>query len=84
MNQTDDKKDLLLEAKTIASFKNHVSIYIVIIGILWIAWYFSGGMEIHPWPVYPTIAWGLGLFFHYLSAYGIYRRTEKRHEEELK
>jgi hypothetical protein len=79
----DENADFIREAKVIAGFKVHTSVYIIVIGILWVAWYLSGGMEIHPWPVYPTVAWGFGLFFHYLAAYGIYRTTENRYEEEI-
>jgi hypothetical protein len=80
MKRKEDE-DLLKEARAIASFKIHVSVYIVIVGLLWVIWFINGGMDIHPWPIYPTIAWGAGLFFHYLTAYGIYRSIEKKEEQ---
>ncbi|HRE37403.1 MAG TPA: 2TM domain-containing protein [Chitinophagaceae bacterium] len=77
----DMNEELLHEVKAISGFKAHVSIYIVIVGLLWIIWLIKGGLDIHPWPVYPTVAWGIGLFFHYMSAYGIYRKVEKEQDE---
>lgn len=74
-------EELLHEVKAISRFKIHVSIYIVVLGILWVIWLINGGFEIHPWPVYPSVAWGIILFFHYLTAYGIYRKVEKEQEE---
>jgi hypothetical protein len=55
-----------------ASFKSHLLTYVVINAFLWILWYFTGGERPHngwPWPVWPMLGWGIGLFFHYASAY---------------
>ena len=55
-----------------ASFKSHLASYLIINIFLWLLWYFSGGRTYNqglPWPVWPTLGWGIGLAFHYMGAY---------------
>ena len=60
-----------------ASFKRHLATYLVINLFLWVLWYFTKGMydsdyngyNILPWPIWPMVGWGIGLTFHYISAY---------------
>ena len=55
-----------------ASFKKHLVTYLIINAFLWLLWFF-GGADTYgsglPWPVWPTFGWGIGLVFHYMSAY---------------
>jgi hypothetical protein len=59
-----------------ASFKRHLTTYLIVNGFLWILWYASkngyngefNGMRF-PWPVWPMLGWGIGLAFHYIGAY---------------
>jgi len=72
-------------AKRRVCFKNHIVSYILVISFLWGVWYFSGshwnGNEHHyPWPIWPTIGWGIGLLFHYLGAY-VYPRENSVEQE---
>ena len=76
-------KELLeQEIRAITRFRIHVSLYILVTGLLWLAWLVQGGTDIHPWPVYPTFGWGVLLLAHYLTAYGIYRSREKELQQE--
>jgi len=55
-----------------ASFKRHFSVYVVINLFLWLLWFFTGAHKTDhgiPWPVWPTIGWGIGIFFQFLGAY---------------
>ena len=55
-----------------ASFKAHLSTYVVINAFLWLLWFFTGSKENGsgiPWPAWSTIGWGVGLFFHFIGAY---------------
>lgn len=71
---TPDGKDQQLwhTARKRASFKSHLMIYVIINVGLWLLWYFTGartyGNSI-PWPAWTTFGWGIGLLFHYISAY---------------
>jgi hypothetical protein len=38
----------------------------------WAIWFFTGARNYGgglPWPVWPALGWGIGLAFHYISAY---------------
>jgi hypothetical protein len=64
-------------ARKRAGFKSHLGTYLVIITFLWVIWYFTTDQTDRdglPWPAWPTIGWGIGILFHYLSAYA-YRGT---------
>jgi len=67
-------------------FRWHVIVYIVVnLGLVAI-WYYSGAG--FPWPIFPILFWGLGLFAHYMGAYHspgtgwVDRETEKILKEE--
>ena len=62
-----------------ASFKKHLVSYVIVNGFLWAIWLFTShhyeDVNItnirwghFPWPVWPTLGWGIGLAFHYSDA----------------
>lgn len=72
--QTPETKDPHLWdlAKRRASFKSHLTIYLIMSAFFWLLWYFTGGTrhgEMLPWPIWPMAGWGIGVAFHYVSAY---------------
>ena len=76
------KQDPIIEEiRALRGFRLHVSLYILLVGAMWIGWFLQGGMDIHPWPIYPTIAWGLILLVHYLAAWSYYRHKEKEESD---
>ena len=79
--EIDDQ--LWQQAKVRAGFKNHLTIYPIVIVMLWSIWVFTGGVNTHPWPIYPTIGWGIGVISNYLSAYK-FSNTAKKEYEKLK
>ncbi len=66
-------------AKKRASFKGHLASYVIVNGFLWALWYFSSGhhhveageynWDYIPWPIWPTLGWGIGIAFHFVGAY---------------
>jgi hypothetical protein len=48
-------------------FRSHLFVYCIVIGALWIIWFFTGSRYI--WPVWPMVGWGIGLVFHYVFEY---------------
>jgi hypothetical protein len=52
-----------------AAFKKHAFVYFVVIGFLWVLWYFTSGFGSYPWPVWATGGWGIALLLHYWSAH---------------
>lgn len=71
------------------SFKYHLVTYIIINAFLWIVWAMSGSKNDHnglPWAIWPTLGWGLGLFFHFLGAYVFPKQNavEKEYEKLMR
>lgn len=94
-NSTPPQKDPQLWelARKRAGFKSHLGTYLVIITFLWVIWYFTTGKADRgglPWAAWPTIGWGIGILFHYLSAYAypgagsVEREYEKLEREQKK
>lgn len=77
MDQENRDRELWEIAKKRATFKYHVLIYFIMNIFFWTLWYISlknnpgAKVEINsiPWPVWPMLGWGLGVFFNYLTAY---------------
>jgi hypothetical protein len=73
----DDRDEKLWRiAKKRAGFKKHLASYIIVNGFLWAMWFFTEGHHISqwgndafPWPVWPSLGWGIGLAFSYYGAY---------------
>lgn len=73
-----------------ASFKYHALIYFIFNLLFWTMWYIKlrnnttpyFDRDVIPWPVWPMVGWGIGLIFHYLSAYtGKDRLAEKEYDK---
>lgn len=82
MKEEIDSK-LWQQAKARAEFKTHLAAYTIINGSLWLIWLFTGGVYSYPWPIWPTIGWGIGLVFNYLAVYK-FNNTAEREYEKLK
>ena len=61
-------------------FRTHLVVYLVINTSFWIIWYATGGN--YPWPVWPLVGWGIGLFFHYVFDYRSSRIFSEQEEYE--
>ena len=89
-NKERDEK-LWRLAKHRASFKRHFATYLVMNVFFWAMWFWGSQSHTHnglPWPVWPTLGWGLGLAFHYIRAYvspnsnSVVREYEKLKQEQ--
>ncbi|MEO6682367.1 MAG: 2TM domain-containing protein [Ginsengibacter sp.] len=75
-----------------AAFKYHVLIYFIINLLFWTMWYIQlrnnatpyFERDVIPWPVWPMMGWGIGLIFHYLSAYTGNEKFAEKEYEKLK
>jgi len=78
----EEKDDpLWQQAKARADFKTHLTTYLIINGMLWLIWFFTSGTNAHPWPIWPTMGWGIGLLFNYLAVYKFTSTVEKEYEK---
>ncbi len=69
-----------------ASFKRHLSTYIIVNCFFWLLWFFTDN-DWHgsaPWPVWPMLGWGIGLAFNYYDAYGDKSTSVDKEYEKLK
>ena len=60
-------------ARKRASFKSHLTTYLIVNAGLWIIWYFTGARTYNnsiPWPAWSMFGWGIGIVSHYVAAYG--------------
>jgi len=55
-------------ARERVEFKRHLVVYIVIIGFLGLINLLTSRQ--FPWFLFPAGGWGIGIIFHFLSAYG--------------
>lgn len=77
----EEKKEQLWRlAKERAGFKSHLMVYLIINGGLWLMWLVSGGVDIYPWPVWPTIGWGIAVVINYFSVYHFSDTAEREYE----
>jgi hypothetical protein len=83
----DKDPELWQLAQKRASFKIHLLTYLAVNAFFWIIWFIKGRDtdDGWPWPVWPMLGWGVGLFFHYMGAY-IYPKDNSvdREYEKLK
>lgn len=74
MNTTDRDPQLWRIAKARAKFKSHLFTYVLVNALLWALWFSTGRQGLSggvPWPVWPTLFWGLGLVIQALTSFGI-------------
>ena len=88
MENTQNTRDphLWALAKRRATFKSHLISYLIVNGFLWLIWYITRPAEISPdavpWPVWPSLGWGVGLVFHFVFAYIIKYDEEQAADKE--
>jgi hypothetical protein len=76
--------ELWLQARKRVEFKRHLSTYFVVNAMLWLIWAFTGSHVYHsgfPWPLWPSLGWGIGLAFHYIGTYIQSDSVEKEYEK---
>jgi len=80
---TDKDAQLWETAKRRVDFKSHLTVYIIVNVFLWALWYFGGYKNYRsslPWPAWTTLGWGVGVAFHFISAYVLPKSNSVEHE----
>jgi hypothetical protein len=70
--QSEKERMLWKEAKKRVGFRNHLYSYLIINVFMWVMWLVTGREENEhdlPWPLWCTLGWGFGLFWHYVSTF---------------
>ena len=75
-----------------AAFRTHVLIYFIMNIFFWTIWYIglknnanpTTQIDQIPWPVWPMLGWGIGVFFNYLAAYKNTNSMVEKEYQKLK
>lgn len=81
MKEGERDEELWKLAKERADFKTHLTVYLVVNMGLWLLWLFTSGINSYPWPIWPTIGWGIGLVANYFGVYRFGNTAEKEYEK---
>jgi hypothetical protein len=89
---TSDDEELreqaLLRVKKRRDFKSHLVVYLVVNTVLWGIWatiaLTSDGGSSWPWPIFPTLLWGIGLVLNAWDAYLRRPITQAEVDEEMR
>ena len=75
-------EELWAIARKRASFRRHLFTYLAVNSFLWILWAIRSGNSYSgiPWPVWPTLGWGLGLAINYADAFLFHRESSVEQE----
>ena len=77
--------ELWEQAQKRVGFKRHLATYIIVNLFLWILWFLTDrdyNGDYFPWPIWPTIGWGIGLAFNYIGVYVVPRSNSVEREYE--
>jgi hypothetical protein len=68
------RKLAITRLKQKQAFRSHLFSFVLVITMFWIIWLVSAisghGGAGFPWPIFPTLGWGMGLAFNWRAAYG--------------
>jgi hypothetical protein len=92
METIDRDPHLWRIAKARAKFKSHLTTYVLVNALLWAIWAFTSNYhgrheDFLPWPIFPTLFWGLGVAIQGLTTYGYFGRSnwsEREYERLLR
>lgn len=48
-------------------FRIHLIVFLLAIPATWLVWYLTD--MTYPWPLWSTLAWAIGVLFHYLGVF---------------
>jgi hypothetical protein len=65
-------------------FYTHFTIYILVNLLLYAIWWINHGPSTHPWPIWATLGWGIGIVAHFLGVFVGSGFEEKLGEKEYK
>lgn len=78
MDQTNGPRELAIKRlKEKRDFKTHVALYVAINVFLWLLWAFTQSPKTGiPWPIWPTLGWGVAIVIGAWSVFGSHPITE--------
>ncbi len=79
------REQALRRVKKRRDFHSHLVVYLTVNAVLWGLWAVTGAEtdSWHPWPLWITLAWGIGVFFNAWDVYGRRPITELEIQREI-
>lgn len=86
MVNVEEARELAIKRlKERRDFKRHLVVYVAVNVFLWILWAVTDSTRTGvPWPVWPTLGWGLFVVLNAWNVYGSRPITEEDIESEMK
>jgi hypothetical protein len=79
LSEEELRKEARLRTEAKLGFYIHLGVYSGVNVMLFVIWWLTGG---YPWFVFPLLGWGVGLFAHFLRAFGQIGVTNRLAEKE--
>ncbi len=85
MVEDNDARHLAIKRlKEKRDFKGHLAVYVAVNAFLWLLWVFRDSEKTGvPWPVWPTLGWGIAIVMGAWSVYGRRPITEADIQNEM-
>jgi len=86
VSSDSDLRDLaLLRLRKRRAFRSHLAAYVVVNAMLWGIWYVIAlsSDAWFPWPIFPTLGWGVGLALNFWDVYLRHDITEDDVQQEV-
>ncbi|HYY90994.1 MAG TPA: 2TM domain-containing protein [Candidatus Dormibacteraeota bacterium] len=65
-------------------FYIHFSVYVIVNAFLVLLWWFTGGLSVFPWFIFPLFFWGVGVVAHAIGAFGGLSYVDRETEREFR
>jgi hypothetical protein len=67
-----------MEARHFLAVRSHATVFILVIGGLWVLWLLSGSTFMYTWLLIPTLTWAAVLAGHCILVYLEFNRFKKK------
>ncbi len=82
-SEAEIRRKARIRAEAKLGFYIHLAVYIGVNAMLVFIWFFTGGIDVFPWFIFPLVFWGIGLVAHYLTVFAgtgyLDRMTEREY-----
>ncbi|HEY5539709.1 MAG TPA: 2TM domain-containing protein [Thermoplasmata archaeon] len=84
MPEDDLQRKARKRAEDKLGFFIHFTAYAMVNLMFFVTWWFTGGLAVFPWFLFPLLGWGIGIAFHAFSVFGGEALVEKMAAKELR
>lgn len=66
-----------------AGFRRHLLTYLLFVTFFWVIWAVASERSLPPWPVWPTLGWGIAVVLQGVNVYAGRRDVEAEVDREV-